>query len=868
METSKQNCFGIYSILIVLTFIAVFSVPSQVYAYTTGCNYNITYSPEAIRELVLNSYAVTSVRNIPVVPPCTRADKEQLLNDVGVAHRAHQDVLARGSAPDATPAEIAARNAELGQIRAEAPRTPKPLKCDKFWQIFDIPCWGLMISVVISTLFITLSAWFLAVAGVLFNWSLLHTVILFKTSIFDLISSVIDTWWGVLRDASNIVIIGMFVFTAISIILGNKEYGQKRRVATVLVIAVLINFSLLFTKMIIDASNFTAAQFYASARDQTVSQAISSAQAEQARDSATTVSGTVSGINITRGYAQSGIAGEFVKVLGTLSTAETFSALKSAGEKANQWWLPFVHGIFSTVFLLGTAAVLFYGSFLLISRAVLLIFLMLTSALAFASHLIPKISEGIGWKEWWQSLLGSAVLAPILMIFLYVTISIAQQLTTDTDGTQKGTLGGLLSATATNNDIKTLFNYVLILGLLFASFKLASKFSSTIGGFDFVGKAIGALALVPLALGSRFIAAPAGRRLLGGGAAEESLKLDQAIKTESMRAAKARLANKPYTGPLTSLIKQKAKADMRAGRTYDLAGTKLVQALSKAVLPGFIAGAVAGTQKTSYADTAEAKAKKAAEIASALGISKEDARVAAADEAREMRKGRDLQKEQIKVQRDTAAKILERLGQIAEKTNQDEGLGAKHADAKENLTIATGLKTDMKKEQAKEIAQLENAGASKESISAKQTEHLEALKTQDERIKQARSTLQTVEDRIAAIDAPVKAEEIEIKGFDDEMKKLDEDLSEAIKQRMQELLENASKNAQDVAEQIVGKGHEDNYTVQLARGLTKKRIGVKDLIAKRQAEDEELESAGVHGRSPMPPAPSGPPSPHGAPPAR
>jgi CBS domain containing-hemolysin-like protein len=72
----------------------------------------------------------------------------------------------------------------------------------------------------------------------------------------------LDVVWMAFRDLANILIIGIFVFIAISIILGLEQFGQKKLIARVLIIAILINFSLLFSKIIVDVSNLVAFQFY------------------------------------------------------------------------------------------------------------------------------------------------------------------------------------------------------------------------------------------------------------------------------------------------------------------------------------------------------------------------------------------------------------------------------------------------------------------------------------------------------------------------------------------------------------------------------------------------------------------------------
>jgi hypothetical protein len=115
----------------------------------------------------------------------------------------------------------------------------------------------------VGSLFLSVTGWFVAFSGSIFSFLVERIVVSFGNTLEILgMNQGIDIVWTAFRDLANILIIGMFVFIAISIILGIKAYGERKMIARVLVVAVLINFSLLFTKIIIDGANFTAYQFY------------------------------------------------------------------------------------------------------------------------------------------------------------------------------------------------------------------------------------------------------------------------------------------------------------------------------------------------------------------------------------------------------------------------------------------------------------------------------------------------------------------------------------------------------------------------------------------------------------------------------
>ena len=114
----------------------------------------------------------------------------------------------------------------------------------------------------VGSWFLTLGAGFLLLAGTAFDYFLNNLVVNFGQTIKNMnILPGIQQGWQLFRDVMNIAIIGVFVFVAIMTILGSAEYGAKRLVARVLIVAILINFSLLFSRIIVEGTNFVSGQF-------------------------------------------------------------------------------------------------------------------------------------------------------------------------------------------------------------------------------------------------------------------------------------------------------------------------------------------------------------------------------------------------------------------------------------------------------------------------------------------------------------------------------------------------------------------------------------------------------------------------------
>ncbi len=319
---------------------------------------------------------------------------------------------------------------------------------------------------------IWLTGWILGIAGVLFNAALEFTTQGFDSQIYAKIQGGIEAVWTAFRDIANILIIGMFTFTALTMILGIESFNAKKMVAKVLLIAVLINFSLLFTRLVIASSNFVAVQFYKAAKFDT-STSLASAQS---------VAGQTSPYN----QFSAGISGKFAQLMGVAGFSDSAGALWEIAQKQDSGLLALGQGVLTALIFTGAALVFLYASFLLIARAILFVLLLITSSLAFAAHLLPsKITMGYdGWSAWWSSLLKNAVFGPMLLILLWATIQLGEGIRAT-----NSTLGSLLVDPAKGGGINALFSYLLILGMLYASIKIASMFANKVGGFNWAAVA-------------------------------------------------------------------------------------------------------------------------------------------------------------------------------------------------------------------------------------------------------------------------------------------------------------------------------------------------------------------------------------------
>ncbi len=437
-----------------------------------------------------------------------------------------------------------------------------------------------------SRMMLSLGGNILRLSGSIFDFGVNHVIIDFKATLSGPLMTIIDGGWTFFRDIANIFIIGIFTFIAISLILGLKEYGQKKLVARVLIIAVLMNFSLLFTKIIIDSSNFIAYAIY-------------SQTAGAGAPTFSIADKVLSPLHVTGVWDTSALAQQ---VYGQENSG---GALKAFG-----------FGLFGFIILVLLAAVIFYGAFLIIARAIMFVVLMLTAPIAYATYLAPNFEASeFGWSNWWKSLINNAAFAPLLMIFLSIAILIMQTASTSVNPADTlGALGTDPTKQVLADGWKVLFVYILGTGLLFISFRLSSSLAGSISGIK-VGQMI---AGVPLALGTRGAARLA---QLSAGRASQALANNADDRMKKARLHAIATQDQKDWDKVERIRKQKAAFDKGAQSSFNPLNTALGKALAGSA---GLKGVLAGEKKGSFAGSMEDRAKAAEAKAKAMQLTEAD----------------------------------------------------------------------------------------------------------------------------------------------------------------------------------------------------------------------------------------------------
>lgn len=280
----------------------------------------------------------------------------------------------------------------------------------------------------------------------------------------------ISSAWAVIRDISNIFFILILIYAAVKMILGMSGHETKSTIAGVVIMAILINFSLFFTKVVIDSSNVIALVFYN-------------------KLDTTTKDGKPRPFNSITGKGDKDLSGAFYSNFNVLKLLNGDFIQKFRSQKvqdadgkeviSDSGELPFFATttiiIIAGIIMMFASYVFFSSGIYFVGRIVELWILMIASPFAFMSFAVPKFShiENIGWSKWLEKLISTSFSAPIFMFFLYVIFLLLKA----------NPFSGFIpeGSGVINTLISTLLPTMLILGLLMKAKSMAKESGGKFG---------------------------------------------------------------------------------------------------------------------------------------------------------------------------------------------------------------------------------------------------------------------------------------------------------------------------------------------------------------------------------------------------
>jgi len=192
----------------------------------------------------------------------------------------------------------------------------------------------------------------------------------------------IQAGWSVLRDVTNMMFIFVLLYIGIATILQFSGFNTKRVLTTLIIVALLVNFSFFLSGVVIDAGNVLAVSIY----------------------NALTNDGTRT---ISEQFALN-------LQIKSLFDDKVFASLSHGKAALANFGIALVFFLVFFIFL--SAAILF------ILRTIYLIFILLLSPLAFAAAVLPGT---VGqFKKWLHYLLNYSFVAPVYLLGTLVVLKI------------------------------------------------------------------------------------------------------------------------------------------------------------------------------------------------------------------------------------------------------------------------------------------------------------------------------------------------------------------------------------------------------------------------------------------------------------
>lgn len=344
-----------------------------------------------------------------------------------------------------------------------------------------------MVLKLISEALIIISSGILTMVGALFDSIIDYTITKMADQINNTegIGQSINVAWATIRDVANMFFIFILLYAAFKALFSLNISGSGTIIRNIIIAALLINFSLFLTKVVIDASNVVSIGFYKAI----VSTNVQSTNASQTSER-TIASGYMRLIGLQSWYDTS-----------ILTQAQTLNGLNIL-----------VVGVMSSIFFLITAVIFLVTAVMFVARFIILIFVMILSPLAVVAAIIPSGTVKGHFDKWKEALTGQAVFAPVFFAMTWVAITVASKVL-PTLSSRSDTVFVDLATKPPSETKALILNYVIVIGFAVAALVVAKQVASKTMGFGAISGGIGTAAFGGTAWASRKVIGGAASRL-------------------------------------------------------------------------------------------------------------------------------------------------------------------------------------------------------------------------------------------------------------------------------------------------------------------------------------------------------------------
>lgn len=297
-------------------------------------------------------------------------------------------------------------------------------------------------------------SWLLRLANLVFNLVIYVSIANFASyANMDAIKSI----WSIGRDLANVLFIFILIYIAIATIIQKTTRDTKTLVVELIITALLINFSIIIPKAIIDVGNSLAIVFY---------QSMGPLDEKGMPNMALALT---KGAGIEKFYG------------GGLGKSDS----PSAEDIAKVDWNEIIVGGLGTAILMGFLIyVLLLVTWLFLVRTVTLLIIIATSSLVFFSRIVPPQLGLNQWDRWFNALIKETFFAPAFLFIFYMVLKLATSplpSTIDPSNTA-ASLNMLAQAGSTPATAPTtwdmLIKFILLIGLSLGSVMVSRSMAS------------------------------------------------------------------------------------------------------------------------------------------------------------------------------------------------------------------------------------------------------------------------------------------------------------------------------------------------------------------------------------------------------
>lgn len=300
------------------------------------------------------------------------------------------------------------------------------------------PISGALAETIYYVLFVP-ATWITGLSGSLMDKTLDITVVNFKDNIDKMTG--INISWTLIRNLINLSFIFILLYEGFMSIFGKGETNKV--IVGIVTTAILINFSLFITRLIIDVSNTATLFFYNS---------------------------IVTGDNSLSKMFES------VVNISTFLTDQNGKSLVSLLTNGNKMLVNMIMGI---ILMLILAFVFFAISMMFIMRYVSFIILLAISPIG-VTYVIPQI-ESYG-KKYWTTLKNQAIWPPIYFLLTWIILTLVSSNGFILDPTEANTFTNLID-NPTGGGVSLLINYIVVISLIIFSLTYSKTIASRDDGY-------------------------------------------------------------------------------------------------------------------------------------------------------------------------------------------------------------------------------------------------------------------------------------------------------------------------------------------------------------------------------------------------